>query len=47
MLRHTITGAPILLVWSAQGLQVQTMYEDGKAYQFLVDAAGVVRYVAW
>ncbi len=47
MLRHTVTGAPILLVWRAEGLQVQTVYEDGKAYHFLVDAAGVVRYVAW
>ena len=47
VLKHYITGAPIVLVWKAESLQVLTMYGDGKAYHFFVDVAGVVRYIAW
>ena len=47
VLRHYISGAPIVLDWSADSLQVRTVYDNGKAYFFDVDAAGRVDHIAW
>lgn len=46
VLRHSVTGAPVVLVWSANRLQVRTLYA-GKAYIFSVTRDGRVTHEAW